>query len=180
MPGVGTPSPSGSIGNTTIRGSVTGADPGRRWVLLCFSGLDWGREALGRVVRLEDHEFFTVLPLAFPGRNLHAVSREDLPFADVLASCDAVITKPGFGILSECVVNDKPMIYVDRGDFREYEVLVAAIRRHLRHVHLPSAGLYAGHLGPALDALEEASAPPERIAAGGADRAADELFRFWT
>lgn len=157
----------------------TGADPGRRWVLLCFSGLDWSAEALSRVEHLAAYEFFTVRPLAFSRRNIHPVSRDDLPFADVLASCDSVITKPGFGILSECAANRKPIIYVDRGDFREYDVLVEAMGRYLRHVHLASCDLYAGILAPALEAIEDAPEAPENAQLGGAAMAADELYGMW-
>jgi hypothetical protein len=158
---------------------LTGADPGRRWVLLCFSSLDWSPAAQDRVAALRDHAFFTVRPLAFARPDLHAVSRTDLPFADVLASCDVVVTKPGFGILSECAANCKPIIYVDRGDFREYGILVAAIERFLRHRRLPSDDLYAGNLLPALAAIEDAPEAPETVQLGGAPAAADELHRRW-
>ncbi len=154
---------------------ATGADTGKPWVLLSFSTLEWDAAALDRVAALRDFEFFTVRPLAWDRPNLHAVERERFPFADVLASCDAVATKPGFGIVSECVVNDKPMVYAEREDFAEYAVLEAAIHRHLRHRRLSAASLYRGDLGDALRAALAAPEPADRPPAGG-DRIAAEIL----
>ncbi len=145
----------------------TGADPAKRWILLSFTSLDWDAAALERVRALEDWEFFTVEPLGWPGPNLRPIARAAFAYSDVLASCDAVLTKPGFGVLAECAVNHKPMIYVEREDFREYPVLEAAVRRHFRHAHLPAARLYAGDLRGALEAIERAPAPDAPVPDGG-------------
>ena len=156
---------------------LTGADAAKRWVLLSFTALDWNAAALDAVERLADHEFFTVKPLEWPGRkNIRAVERHAIGFADVLASCDAVATKPGYGILSECVANAKPMVYADRADFAEYALLERELKRYLKNAHIPQADLYAGHLGPALAAIESAPAPAETLAGGGAEKAAEILM----
>jgi hypothetical protein len=152
---------------------LTGADEAKRWVLLSFTTLDWDEGALAAVEDLGDYEFFTVKPLAWPGRrNVHAVDREVLGFSDVLASCDAVVTKPGYGILSDCVANAKPMVYAEREDFIEYPLLERELKRYLQNVHLPAADLYAGRLGAALAAIETAPEPPEILPGGGAEQAA--------
>jgi hypothetical protein len=94
----------------------------------------------------------------------------------VLASCDAVVSKPGYGILSDCVANAKPIVYAEREDFIEYPLLERELKRYLRNVHIPAADLYAGQLGPALAASESAPAPQETLRAGGAEKAADILM----
>jgi hypothetical protein len=43
-------------------------------------------------------------------------------------------------------VNLKPLIYADRGDFLEYAILEDAIRKYMKHLHIPAAQLYAGEL----------------------------------
>jgi hypothetical protein len=155
---------------------LCGADPAKRWILLSFTTLDWNDNALAQVEALADFEFFTVKPLAWPGRrNLHAIDRDLVGFSDVLASADAVVTKPGYGILSDCVANAKPIAYAEREDFIEYPLLERELKRYLRHVHLPAADLYAGRLRHALDALPLAPAPPESLPAGGAQQIADAL-----
>lgn len=152
-----------------------GCDAGKTWVVLSFTTLDWDESALRRVAALRDHVFFTVQPLAWPGANFVAVDRAEFPFADVVASVDVVVTKPGYGILSDCVVNAKPIVYADRTDFREYPVLVEGLRRHLRSVHIPAEELYRGDLSRALEAVRHAPAPKEPLCAGGDAVAADIL-----
>lgn len=153
----------------------TGADPAKPWVLLSFTSLDWSPAALDRVLSLRDWDFFTVRPLAWAGHNLHAVDRREIPYSDVLASCDVVLTKPGFGVLAECAVNDKPMIFVERTDFREYPILEAAVRRHFRHAYLPAEQLYRGELREALEAVAAAPTAHHPVPAGG-DRAAARII----
>lgn len=155
---------------------ITGADPSKRWVLLSFADVDWDTSALRAVHALREWEFFTVLPFERPGPNLHAVDRRAVPYADVLASCDIVLTKPGFGVLAECAVNGKPIIYVERTDFREYPILEAAVKRHYRHVHLPAERLYRGDFRAALEAIERAPDPGRPVPAGGDTDAARHIL----
>lgn len=147
-----------------------------RWVLLSFTSLDWDDAALARVAATPDTLFFTVKPLAWARPGLIALDRGDFPYTDVMASCDVVVTKPGYGVLSECAVNDKPIVYVEREDFREYPVLEAAVRRHFRSVHLPARELYRGELATALKSIANALQPAERLTAGGDDLAAGAIL----
>ncbi len=147
--------------------ALTGCDPGKRWVLLSFTTLNWGEDALARVERIRDYEFLTVLPLEWQGTHIHALSREQVTFSDVIASADAVISKPGFGILSDCIVNRKPLIYADRTDFLEYSILERAIRQYLKHVHIPAAKLYAGDLKGSLDRIWTGPEPEMELRQGG-------------
>lgn len=156
---------------------LTGAAHETRWVLLSFTTLEWDARALERVAGLEEYSFFTVLPLEWKGNNLFAVDRCRIPFADVVASVDGVISKPGFGIVSECIMNGKPLVYADRSDFLEYEPLVEGIRKYLRNVHIPSKKLYQGDLSEALKSIESAAEPPHRIGGGGASLAAQRLLK---
>ena len=152
--------------------ALTGARPDRTWVLLSFTTLDWDGRALDRVERLEAYEFFTVKPLEWSRRNIHAVDRERIRFSDVLASVDVVVSKPGFGLVSECAVNRKPLVYVDRTDFREYPILEAGVRRFLKHRLLPAERLYAGDLAEALAAIGRQPEPADALPEGGAEIAA--------
>ena len=139
----------------------TGARESFRWVLLSFTSLDWNDEALDRVARLSGYEFFVVDPLAWRRGNIHAIDRNLIPFSDVLASVDGVVSKPGFGIVSECLVNRKPLVYAERTDFLEYGLLKAAIDRYLKSIHIPAARLYAGDIAGALEPLWERPEPRE-------------------
>ena len=48
---------------------------------------------------------------------------------DLVAAADAVITKPGYGTVAECLASRTPFLYTSRDDFREYHVLVREISR---------------------------------------------------
>lgn len=156
--------------------AATGADPDRRWLLLAFTALEMDAAALARIPHLRRCETFSVEPLAWPGSGIHCLKRSLAGFSDTLASMDAVVTKPGFGIVSECIANDRPIIYTDREDFREYEVLVEGIEKYCRYTYLPSSDLYAGRLEAALDRLESAPPPRDKIAFGGAEIAAQHIL----
>jgi hypothetical protein len=66
----------------------------------------------------------------------------------VVAAVDVVVTKPGYGIISECVANDTALLYTDRGHFIEYGVLVREMPRYLRCAYLPQAEVLTGHWRP--------------------------------
>ena len=91
----------------------------------------------------------------------------------VVAAVDVVVTKPGYGIISECVANDTALLYTDRGHFIEYDVLVAEMPRYLRCAYLPQAALLTGHWQDALDALASAPPAPPAPRVDGAAVAAD-------
>ena len=155
--------------------ALAGCDPEKRWVLLSFTALEWSEEALKRVEAIDDYEFLTVFPLQWQRRNIYCIDREQVPFSDVIASADAVISKPGFGILSDCIVNRKPLIYADRSDFREYPILEESIRKYLKHVHIPAAKLYAGDLRESLNGIWSKPDPELTLRQGGARIAAQRI-----
>jgi len=153
-------------------------DSAKTWVLLSFSTLDWNAEALKRIEELDDHVFLTVLPLGWSGKNFCAIDRHQFSFTNVIATADIVVSKPGYGILSECVVNDKPLVYAERTDFREYPILEAALKKHLRHQHIPAAELYRGNLEIYLRKILANPPVIETVAAGG-DAIAAEIIRSY-
>jgi L-arabinokinase len=151
---------------------------GRPWVLLSFTSLDLDFQALEKIRMLSgDYEFFCVEPLSFPGSCIRSISRDTAGFADILASCDIVVSKPGFGLVSECIVNSKPLIWSDRGDFAEYPYLVEGIERYLKNAYLPSDKLYAGELHSALEAVQNAPEPVGFMRRSGAELIAEELLQ---
>ncbi|MDZ8120454.1 hypothetical protein [Pontiella agarivorans] len=157
---------------------AAGADPAKPWVLLSFTSLNLDLPALKKISHLRRCEIFTVEPLDWSPAGIHCLTRDLVRFADIVASVDVVVTKPGFGIVSECIANNKPIIYSDRKNFLEYPVLVEAIERYCRHAFIPNAELYSGDLERALIDAESAPEPPEKMPGGGAESAADHILRF--
>ncbi len=98
-------------------------------------------------------------------------------YKDLVRAVDVVVTKPGYGIIAECLANDTALLYTSRGHFAEYDVLVAAMPRFLRAAFIGHADLFAGRWQAHLDALLAQPAPPESPATNGADVAAEWIVR---
>jgi hypothetical protein len=101
-----------------------------------------------------------------------------LRYQDLVAAVDVVVTKPGYGIVSECVANDTAVLYTPRGRFREYDVLVAAMPRLLRTACLDGPDLASGRWRPHLDRVLAQPAPPERPRTDGAAVVAERLLAW--
>jgi hypothetical protein len=88
-----------------------------------------------------------------------------------------VATKPGYGIIAECIANRTGMLYTSRGRFREYDVLVEMIKGHLRNSFIGHEDLYAGRWADHLDALMAQPEPAAHPPTDGADVAAEIVLR---
>jgi len=98
-----------------------------------------------------------------------------LDYADLVAAADVVVTKPGYGIVSDAVAAGTPVVYTDRGDFPEYPIMVAQMPRYLACAFVAQDDLAAGRLGPALASVLEQSRP-QPPALDGAQRSARRLL----
>jgi hypothetical protein len=98
-------------------------------------------------------------------------------YEDIVAAVDVVATKPGYGIIAECIANDTAMVYTPRGRFIEYEVLVAEMPRYLRCAWLSNEDLYRGKWKGALDGVMTLPPAPERPRVDGAAVVATTLLR---
>jgi hypothetical protein len=81
---------------------------------------------------------------AFVRVNEEAMYNAGVRYEDLVGAADAVVTKPGFGILTECIANDTAMLYTSRGHFPEYDVLVEEMPKYLRTAFIGQDELFAG------------------------------------
>jgi hypothetical protein len=95
-----------------------------------------------------------------------------LPFADLLASCDLLITKPGYGSFSEAAVNGTPVLYVPRNDWPESPWLVRWLEQHGHCAAIDRDRLELGELAPAIEALL-ARGRPVPVEPGGVSQAVE-------
>jgi UDP:flavonoid glycosyltransferase YjiC (YdhE family) len=98
-----------------------------------------------------------------------AMSARGFRYEDLVGASDVVVSKPGYGIISDCLANGAALLYTSRGDFREYPVLVEAMPRVLRCAFIEQEALFAGDWTPSLDRLLAQPPPPETPATNGAD-----------
>ena len=96
-------------------------------------------------------------------------------YEDLVRAVDVVLTKPGYGIISECIANDTALVYTSRGRFAEYDVLVREMPRYLRCAYIDNETLLAGRWRLALESAVDAPPPPEQPRTDGADVIADMI-----
>lgn len=147
---------------------------GRQLLLVALGGVagrlpvtDWPRRA-DRVLLVPDEwgaEREDIIPLG----------RLGMPFIDILASCDALIGKLGYGTVAECACNGVPMIHAPRDDWPEEPVLAAWLARVGRLARIETADLEAGRIDAALATV--AGQHFEPVPATGAAMAVERLLQ---
>ncbi len=90
----------------------------------------------------------------------------ELSFSDMLASCDAVLTKPGYGTFAEAACAGVPLLYVPRVDWPEEPWLVRWLETQLPCAAVPRDELVQGGFLPRLHALWQVPKPARRAAEG--------------
>jgi hypothetical protein len=101
-----------------------------------------------------------------------------LLYQDLIAAADVVVSKPGYGIVSDCLANGTALLYTSRGRFAEYDVFVEQMPRILRCRYISRKDLLGGRWADAVDALVAQPPPPERPRTDGADVAASRILNW--
>ena len=99
------------------------------------------------------------------------LERVGLEYPDLVGAADVVVTKPGYGIVTDCIAAGTRMVYTDRGDFPEYPILTREMVGYFPAVFASNDEVRGGRLGAALAAVREV-AVPERPRIDGAEVAA--------
>ena len=105
---------------------------------------------------------------------VHRVAEEDiysrgLRYVDLVAASDVVVTKPGYGIIADCVANKTAMLYTSRGRFVEYDVMVEEMPKFLRCEFIDLDSFLGGRWREGFRRLLDKPAPPEQPRTDGAD-----------
>jgi hypothetical protein len=152
---------------------LLGLEQNQRWVLLAMGGMEF---------RLPVEEWAQTPGLNWlvPGEwkirrdDVRSFDQADLAFSDLLASVDAVVTKPGYGTFVEAACSGIPILYLQRDDWPETCHFAAWLGAHARAGMLARERLLPGDFIGALERLWQAPAPAVPLA-GGADEAARRL-----
>lgn len=153
-------------------------DPASRLFLIYvgkqgLDGVDWKR-----LERMAGVEFLTLHNIAEGVSNLHVLPSARWHHPDITASVEAVIGKPGYGIVGECLGNGTPLIYTSREQFAEYDVLHDALQRWGAGVFLPPERFAALDWAGSLQGLDRL---PRRdvFALNGAEFCADRIMQLY-
>ena len=84
-------------------------------------------------------------------------------YEDLVRAVDVVVSKPGYGIISDCIANGTALLYTPRGRFAEYDVLVREMPRYLRCACIETEDLLAGRWREGLEAVMAAPPPPAQL-----------------
>ncbi len=158
-----------------------GIPASRKVALLSFGGYGLQRLDVAGLDCLDDWTVLLTDRIASsvaPNPNVVYLAEEtftsgDIRYEDLVAASDVVVTKPGYGVLSECAAAGTALLYTSRGRFREYDLMVQEMPRFLRCRYLSQQELFAGRWKDSLEALLAQPSPPERLETTGAARAAE-------
>jgi hypothetical protein len=167
--------------------AALGLSPNRPVVLLSFGGHGLHDRALSPVDVGDRYAVVTTTraeAVTGPGKhgvvelNERALYDAGYRYEDLVAAADVVITKPGYGIVSEAIANGTAILYTTRGRFIEYDVLVAAMPAVVKCRFISRDDLTAGRWVEHLDRLLAQPEPRERPLTNGAEQAAKILLDY--
>ena len=154
---------------------LLGLKESERWGLLAMGGIDFP-------LPMQDWPRTPGLTWLAPGElkagrdDVRSFDVPGLSFSDMLASVDAVITKPGYGTFVEAACAGVPILYLERDDWPETPHFAAWLARHARAQVLRRERLMAGNFIDVLQGLWQTPAPTLPLATG-ADEAAHWLVQ---
>lgn len=99
-------------------------------------------------------------------------------FPEVLAACDAVLSKPGYGIVAECIANRTPLLHLPREGFAETAYLLGEMEALMGHRAVSMEELSSGGITAALLELLRQSIPWPTVRTDGAEVAAELIVEF--
>ena len=151
--------------------------PGKHLALLYLGG--WGLEIEWPALeRFTDWVFLLDRPLPVPAANARVFDPSVLRYADVAASVDAVVSKAGYGTVTECIANSVPLVYLPRFGFAEYEALVSGMNPWGGGIEISEAAFHAGDWGHALRSALSAAPDPNAFPTNGAEVIAEKLVEL--
>jgi len=120
-----------------------------------------------------------LIPQAWACTRADTVSIETLalPIADLMASVDAVLTKPGYGMFTEAACNGTAVIFQRRPDWPEQHCLIDWLQTNARCQEVSPEDLLAGNLADTLADLWLRPAPA-RPAPSGVQEAVEILLAW--
>ncbi|MEN6437671.1 MAG: hypothetical protein ABFD97_03715 [Syntrophobacter sp.] len=158
--------------------SILGLGKKERVFLISFTNLDLEKAAYDRLEGIRDVTFLYKSPLKLPLSRARSIDGLEISYVDAVAASDAVITKPGYGIVSDCLASATPVIYTDRGLFPEYPILVETLREQLTSIYLDSDRFLAGEWEPAIREISSLPGKTPVIRSDGAEACVIKLSQF--
>ena len=158
--------------------SILGLGSTDKIILLGFVTLDLEEAATCNLKNMDGIIFLYKSPLEFDVPGALKFDGAPISFADAVGAADAVLTKPGYGIVSDCLAQGAPIIYTERGPFPESEVLVKTIQGELTSVFVDSRNFGAGNWAPSIRQILALPRRAPNIRTDGAGVCARRILDF--
>jgi hypothetical protein len=129
--------------------------------------------------QFKNWEFLGLYPLPGTPLNFHVISPLDFRYQDCIASVDCMISKIGYGVYAECILNGTPLMYLPREGFAEYPVLEKAIIEWGSGYCLRHDDFYTLDWDHALQSISRFGRP-RPFASNGADICASEIEKIFS
>ena len=150
---------------------------GEKLVLVAMGGMEF---------RLPMHAWPNIPGVRWIVPQSWEVMREDttaleslgMSFADLLTSCDAIMTKPGYGTFTEAACAGIPVLYIRRGDWPEESCLLQWLHQNVACLEVEREALQAGAVEISLKKLWGLPRPPKPDATGAVEAASFLITTF--
>ena len=157
-------------------------DPGLLTVLLSFGGVGMPGLSPASFAPLREYQFVLTgaagrgpAPPNLRRLDGEALAAAALGYIDLVGAADVVVSKPGYGIVSDCIGAGTRLVYTDRGDFPEYPILVREMGRCLPVAHVGNDDVRSARLREAVERVLSLPLPPPPDLSG-AEVAARQLL----
>jgi len=111
-------------------------------------------------------------------RSNHELSEQNITYADVISAASIIVTKPGYGILTDCIFNQIPMIHMPRGRFAEYPTLLQALDENLNHIIIQTSELSPANIIKHAKALLSQKPKISNVPLNGLEQAVYEITKM--
>lgn len=129
-----------------------GGAAGERWVLVAMGGIEFPLDVAGWP-SYAGIRWLVPTELAVARADVTAFDSGLMDFTALLASVDAVVTKPGYGTFVEAACHGIPVLYVPRGDWPEEDALAAWLHANTQALAVDRADVLRGDLRAALASI---------------------------
>ena len=145
-------------------------------VLISFGGFGLERIRWERLEQMEDFFFVTTGPAFRAEKNIRIFPDAQPHYEDLVRAADVVVSKPGYGIVSDVIAHQVPLLYTSRSDFPEYPYLVEALNSCTTCELIPQEELLEGNLISYLERLLEKEPNWPEVPLNGAEAAAEKIL----
>jgi hypothetical protein len=144
-------------------------------VALSFGGIGFPGLDVDRLGSIHGLRFVTTDRVPREAANVLRFDPETVDYMTLLAACDAIVSKPGYGIVATCLARGLRLLCAWRADFPEAPILVRALEEHGTAAFVAVEKLASGDFGAELEELLARPVAPAQLPADGAERAVELL-----